>query len=98
MRKVAVTLMFSLLALIMCVMIAHGEPELYAKVGIIIELNEEEDTVYFVDFMEQVWCFKGCEDWAIGDVVAAIMDTMGTEVIYDDEIVSVTYNGWIPMF
>ena len=98
MRKVAVTLMFSLLALIMCVMIAHGEPELYAKVGVIIELDEEEDRVYFEDFMGEIWYFEDCEDWAIGDVVAAIMDTMGTEVIYDDEIVSVTYNGWIPMF
>ena len=36
-----------------------------------------------------------CEDWAIGDIVAVVMDTMGTELIYDDEIVSVTYNGYI---
>ena len=99
MKKVAISLMIALLIFVMCVMVAHAEeePNFYAKVGIIFRMNYEEDIVYVVDFFGEEWSFFGCEDWDIGDFVAAVMDTMGTELIYDDEIVSVTYNGWIPL-
>ena len=97
MKKVAIALMIALLMFVMCVMFAHAEeePDFYAKVGIIFRMDYEEDIVYVVDFFGEEWSFFGCEDWDVGDFVAAVMNTMGTELIYDDEIVSVTYNGYI---
>ena len=97
MKKVAITLMIILLTFIMCVVAVNAEEkcELYARAGIVVELDEEADIVYFEDFMGEIWSFMECEDWAIGDIVAVVMNTMGTELIYDDEIVSVTYNGYI---
>lgn len=96
MKKVAIALMFALMIFVMCVMVAHGEESnFYAKVGVVFRMDYIENIVYVVDFFGEEWSFFGCEDWDIGDFVAAVMDTMGTELIYDDEIVSVTYNGYI---
>lgn len=98
MKKVAITLMIALMMFVMCVMVAHAEEEehdFYAKVGIICRMDYDNDIVYVVDFFGEEWSFFGCDEWDIGDIVAAVMDTMGTELIYDDEIVSVTYNGYI---
>lgn len=96
MKKVAITLMIALLMFVMCVMVAHAEePNFYARVGVVFRMDYTENIVYVVDFFGEEWSFFGCEDWDVGDFVAAVMDTMGTELIYDDEIVSVTYNGYI---
>ena len=99
MKKVAITLMIALMMFVMCVMVAHAEEEhdFYAKVGIICRMDYDNDIVYVVDFFGEEWSFFDCDEWDIGDIVAAVMDTMGTELIYDDEIVSVTYNGWISL-
>ena len=40
------------------------------------------------------WQFKGVEDWGIGDVCSCIMSDNGTELIDDDKIVKVKYDGW----
>jgi hypothetical protein len=67
---------------------------IYPKSGYVIEVDRENDTVTFVDSMGEAWTFSGVEDWAKGDGIAAIMDTMGTESIYDDEIIEVRYERW----
>ena len=95
MKKVIIALMFAAIMLVMCAMVAHGEERYYALVGIVVELNTHENVVYVEDFNGNIWCFDECEDWAIVDVVGMVMDTMGTENIYDDIIINVTYNGWI---
>lgn len=38
--------------------------------------------------------FYGAEDLAEGDLVALIMDSKGTDIVYDDEIVKVQYAGY----
>lgn len=67
---------------------------LYAKSGRVVEVNKDFDFVTFIDSNGNLWSFLGTEDWMVGDWVAVIMDTMGTESIYDDRVVSVTYEGW----
>lgn len=98
MKKVAIALMLAAMMFVMCVMVAHGEEQYYALVGVVVELDARENIVYIEDFNDNIWCFEGCEDWAIGDIAGMVMDTMGTESIYDDVIVNVTYNGWLPMY
>lgn len=98
MKKVAIALMIALLMFVMCVMVAHGEEQYYALVGVVVELDTHENIVYVEDFNGNIWCFDGCEDWAIGDIAGMVMNTKGTENIYDDTIVNVTYNGWLPMY
>lgn len=39
--------------------------------------------------------FFGAEDWAVGDICAAIMNDNGTESVYDDKISAVRYCGWV---
>lgn len=68
---------------------------LYPMTTIVVEVNEEEDTVSVVDFNGEEWTFEGAEEWNKGDIASMIMDTKGTEIIYDDEIVSVKYDGWL---
>jgi hypothetical protein len=67
---------------------------IYPKSGYVIEVDRENDTVTFVDSMGEAWTFSGAEDWAKGDGIVVIMDTMGTENIYDDEIIEVRYERW----
>lgn len=38
------------------------------------------------------------EDWEKGDIVAVILNDNGTEVVYDDEIVSAKYAGYTELF
>jgi hypothetical protein len=66
----------------------------YAKQGIITAIDTAHDTVTFTDFQGNNWDFYGTEDWRENDVIAAIMDTQGTDLIYDDVIISVTYQGY----
>ena len=69
------------------------EDGLWANTGIITEVNGTEIT--FMDFGENIWVFySDAGDWDIGDRVAVVMDSMGTEIIYDDEILAVKYCGW----
>lgn len=48
----------------------------------------------FTDFQGNNWNFYGTEDWRENDGIAAIMNTQGTDLIYDDVIISVTYQGY----
>ena len=69
--------------------------ETYPKTAVIVELCEEDDLVIAEDANGQNWCFSGIEDWCIGDLASMIMDDMGTEIIYDDEIVDAYYSGYV---
>jgi len=98
MKKVGIVLMFAALILTMCIMVAHGEEENYALVGVVIETDFETDTIYIQDLQGNIWAYEGCEDWFVGDIVGMIMNPAGTEIIYDDEIITLTYNGWWPIW
>ena len=74
---------------------AKTAEEYYPNAGIITELDEENDIVYFTDFSGNIWSFSGIEDLLEGDIVAVIMADVGkTNYIYDDEVVAVRYIGY----
>ena len=68
---------------------------LYPESMIVVEVDRERDVVTAQDCVGFLWEFTGCEDWHEGDIAACIMDSMGTELIFDDEIVKVRYCGWV---
>ena len=71
------------------------ERDVYAALTVVTEVDEEEDVVYCVDFSGNEWSFTGIEDWMVGDFCSMVMDNMGTKCIYDEEIVSTRYTGWL---
>lgn len=61
----------------------------YSQVLEVIEVND--DLVYLIDCNGNEWIWEGAENWKVGDFSAAIMNTNGTEIIYDDIIVELRY-------
>lgn len=74
---------------------SQADAENYPLCGIVIEVNYYSNTVSVKDFNGNIWVFYGAEDWMVNDIAAMIMDDMGTESIYDDEIKIVHYCGWV---
>lgn len=64
----------------------------YALTTKVIKLDYEQDVIYCEDGNGNVWSFYGTEDWDIGDTTSLCMNDMGTEQIYDDEIISARYS------
>ena len=98
MNKVLITLLIAALFFTMCLIVgaqAEGQNGLYPTAGIVRNVDHFADMVYIVTFDGQEWAYEGAEDWAVGDIIAMLMDDMGTELIYDDEIVAVNYLGWV---
>jgi hypothetical protein len=57
----------------------------YPLTGIITDIS---DTIVFIDSVGNEWHTSiDAEDYFIGDTISVIVDNMGTETIYDDEIV-----------
>lgn len=74
---------------------AQGFPvNYYPKTAVVVAFGVRDDLVVAEDANGQRWCFTGIEDYCIGDMVSMIMDDMGTDIIYDDEIVNVRYSGY----
>ena len=71
-----------------------AKENLYSLTTKVIEVNYEKDIVICQDFNGTIWEFEGTEDWNCGDIAAFVMDDKGTPEIYDDEIISIRYNGW----
>ena len=76
-------------ALLVALMLSTGI-NIYPVAGVVTEVDRETDTVTFSTY-GNAFSFYGCEDWEVGDGIAAIMSDNGTEEIYDDEIISVRY-------
>ena len=84
------------------VLIALG---LYAQTFVVTEVNitpgtetTEPEAVVLVceDYNGNIWEIETDDgDWFKGDVLTAIMDTKGTDTIYDDEVVCARYSGTI---
>lgn len=74
------------------------ESNLYAKTAVVIDVNPDENVVACEDHEGEVWEFYGTEDFEEGDILGLLMDDMGTETIFDDEIVEYNYNGTVKGF
>ena len=102
MKKKAFVLIhiFVLIAIILCSCgekpaTIQNDSELYPMNTVVNEIDEENDVVVCADYNGNLWEFYGVEDWQEGDFATMIMDTCGTATIYDDEIVTVRYNGTV---
>ena len=76
------------------IMEKEPKPQLYPMVTKVVKLDRENDVVTCEDFNGYLWQFNGCEDWQEGDICSMIMNDNGTPKIFDDEIVSVKYDGY----
>ena len=73
-------------------LVLAGVTSIYPNAGRIESVDEKTDTFRIVDDAGDIWEMYGIEDFQVGDNVAMIMDTNGTEnTIYDDIILSVRY-------
>lgn len=71
------------------------ELKFYPMTTVVVELEEENDTVVCADFNGNEWGFEGIEDWLVGDIASLIMCDNGTPEIEDDIICSVRYDGYL---
>lgn len=92
--------MFTQVATILALMATlNGTPveehSMYVRTMEVTQLDYTQDIVTCTDAVGYVWEFYGCEDYAEGDLVACMMDTMGTEdTILDDAIIDTYYTGY----
>ena len=69
--------------------------EKYGLTGVVVNLSRGTDTVTIMDCNGNYWQFKGVEDYEIDDIVSCVVDTKGTDLIKDDEIIAARYGGCI---
>ena len=63
------------------------------------EMTVESVVIVCEDFNGNQWEIPTDDgDWFEGDIVTAILDTKGTDTIYDDEVVCARYSGTIEGF
>lgn len=67
--------------------------EIYPQTFVVSDI--EDDVLVLIDYNENEWIWEGAEDYAIGDIVAAIMDDNDTITIYDDVIITLRYAGYM---
>lgn len=68
--------------------------EIYPQTFIVSAIDAAQDALVLIDSTGNEWIWFGIEDYDVGDVVAAIMDDNGTEIIYDDAIITMRYTGY----
>lgn len=93
-----ISLFLSLLAMFNTMTPASVEEKEYPMTTQVVCVDYENDIVVCQDFNGNLWEFSGCEDWMYGDIASMIMNDKGTPTIYDDEIVSVRYDGYFDGF
>lgn len=71
-----------------------NKKNLYPLTTVVVAVSPANDTVTVKDFNGNLWQFKGTEDWEVDTIASCIMDSKGTPLIKDDEIIKVHYNGW----
>ena len=65
---------------------------LYPTTGRVVTIRNDE--VIFETATGIQYAFSGAEDYEVNDIVSVIMDSMGTETIFDDKIVRARYSGF----
>jgi hypothetical protein len=92
--------MFTKIAAILAIISTLGgapapQHSIYMRGMEITALDPTSDLVTCEDSVGYEWQFYGCSDYAEGDIVCCLMDTMGTEnTIEDDAIISTNYSGY----
>lgn len=71
---------------------------LYAQTGIITEINRYSDFVTVTVANGNQFSFYGASDYEEGDFCSMVMDSCGTEIVFDDVIVDTKYDGYLQLF
>lgn len=66
----------------------------YAMTAKVVDISRPLDRVTIEDSNGNLWQFDGIEDYEVGDFCSCVMNDNNTELIFDDEIVSVQYAGY----
>ena len=83
------------LILILTAIALTASAEVYPLTAKVVEVNYDDDTVTVETFTGFLFSFEGCEDWTEGDCASLIMEDNGTEKIFDDEVITAQYGGWM---
>lgn len=71
--------------------------DLYPLTGIVTEVEHMEDTdlitMTTANGNQFSWYTDSTDDWCINDLASCIMNSNGTDEVYDDEIVDAHYVG-----
>lgn len=71
--------------------------DLYPLTGIVTEVEHMEDTdlitMTTANGNQFSWYVDNTDDWCINDLASCIMNSNGTDEVYDDEIVDAHYVG-----
>lgn len=71
----------------------------HSRVAMITEIDEENNLITTTCGNGNMFAFySATEDWAVGDLCSLIMFDNGTEIVYDDIVVSARYGGFIELF
>lgn len=95
MKRILITLAL-ILSLLPCVAFTTPSTEMgdyYPRMFIVESLDYERDVVVLLDGVGMLWEMEDCDDWEIGDTVAAIMYNNGNNILTDDSIVDVRWGG-----
>lgn len=68
---------------------------LYPETAIVREVDCKADEVTVECFNGNLFVFKGTDDWDTNDICSMLMYDNGTPIVYDDEILSVKYSGYV---
>lgn len=88
----AITAVAVLAAIVICSVGSNVE-DLYARSMQVTGFDLTSNLVIVEDGSGCVWAFQGIEDWHLHDSCLCVMDSNGTEEIFDDRIVNVRYDG-----
>ena len=84
------------LILVLVSSMAMAYADVYGMTVMVCDIDEDADLFYAIDFSGYHGHeFDEVEDWMIGDLMALVMDDMGTEDVCDDEVISYQYSGWV---
>lgn len=76
--------------------------DLYPLTGIVTEVEHMEDTdlitMTTANGNQFAWYADAEDCWSINDLASCIMNSNGTEIVYDDEIVDAHYAGGLKQF
>ena len=79
----------------MIIAFSAAHAEIYPQTFIVDMIDSAQNALVLVDINGNEWIWFGVEDYDVGDIVAAIMDDNGTEIIYDDAIITIRYTGYV---
>jgi len=71
--------------------IARIKVNIYPLLTTVTGVDRDKDLVTVEDNNGFIWQFEGADDWEEGDLCNCLMDSQGTEKIFDDEIIMTKY-------